>query len=156
MIHHPSRRDILKTTAKLAVAGSLAGDVAAIAHAEEPKGFGVGTLSQVDAMLRVATTAGEVPGVVALAATDKGIVYEGIYGRRRIDGGPAMARDTVFRVACWARRDNCLLRARNRQLRSRPRAAATARQSLILPHRASQPQQVRGGGIYSTGPDYLA
>lgn len=99
MIHHPSRRDILKTTAKLAVAGSLAGDVAAIAHAEEPKGFGVGTLSQVDAMLRVATTAGEVPGVVALAATDKGIVYEGIYGRRRIDGGPAMTRDTVFRVA---------------------------------------------------------
>ena len=59
----------------------------------------MGTLSQVDAMLRVATTAGEVPGVVALAATDKGIVYEGIYGRRRIDGGPAMARDTVFRVA---------------------------------------------------------
>jgi CubicO group peptidase (beta-lactamase class C family) len=99
MIHHPSRRDILRTTAKLAVASSLGANDGAIAHAEEPKGFAVRTLSQVDAMLRVATTAGEVPGVVALAATDKGIVYEGIYGRRRIDGGPAMTRDTVFRVA---------------------------------------------------------
>ena len=36
---------------------------------------------------------------MALAATDKGIVYEGIFGRRRLDGGPAMTRDTVFRVA---------------------------------------------------------
>ena len=50
-------------------------------------------------MLRAATSAGEVPGVVALAATDNGILYEGIFGRRRLGDGPAMTRDTVFRVA---------------------------------------------------------
>ena len=50
-------------------------------------------------MLRDATTAEELPGVVALAATHKGIVYEGVFGRRRLNGGPAMTRDTVFRVA---------------------------------------------------------
>ena len=50
-------------------------------------------------MLRAATGAEEVPGVVALAATDKGIVYEGVFGMRRLRGGPAMTRDTVFRVA---------------------------------------------------------
>jgi methyl acetate hydrolase len=96
MIHHPNRRDILRTTAKLAVASSLGADYV---YAEEPKGPGVRTLPKVDALLRTATGAGELPGVVALAATDKGIVYEGIFGRRRLDGAPAMTRDTVLRVA---------------------------------------------------------
>ncbi len=50
-------------------------------------------------MLRAATSAGEVPGVVALAATDNDIVYEGTFGIRRLPAGPAMTRDTVFRVA---------------------------------------------------------
>ena len=50
-------------------------------------------------MLRAATSAGEVPGVVALAATDDGILYEGSFGRRRVLDGPAMTSDTVFRVA---------------------------------------------------------
>jgi CubicO group peptidase (beta-lactamase class C family) len=36
---------------------------------------------------------------VALAATDNGIVYEGIFGKRRLHAAPAMTRDTVFRVA---------------------------------------------------------
>ena len=43
--------------------------------------------------------AGGLPGVVALAATDAGIAYEGVFGRRRADAGPAMTRDTVFRIA---------------------------------------------------------
>jgi CubicO group peptidase (beta-lactamase class C family) len=50
-------------------------------------------------MLRAATRAAEVPGVVALAATDNGIVYEGIFGQRRLHEAPAMTRDTVFRIA---------------------------------------------------------
>jgi CubicO group peptidase (beta-lactamase class C family) len=36
---------------------------------------------------------------VALAATPDGIFYEGIFGSRRLRDGPAMTRDTVFRVA---------------------------------------------------------
>jgi methyl acetate hydrolase len=98
MIHHPSRRDILSTTA-LAVASALGADCGAIARAEELNRLAVNTLSQLDSVLRTATSAGEVPGVVALAATGNGVVYEGIFGKRRLDGGPAMTRDTVFRVA---------------------------------------------------------
>jgi CubicO group peptidase (beta-lactamase class C family) len=40
-----------------------------------------------------------VPGVVALATTDDGTIYEGSFGRRRLHDGPTMTRDTVFRVA---------------------------------------------------------
>ncbi len=99
MIHRPNRRDILRTTAKLAVAGSFGAGYAAIAYAKTPKGPAVRKLPKVDALLRIAAAKGELPGVVALAATDKGIVYEGIFGRRRLDSGAAMTRDTVFRVA---------------------------------------------------------
>jgi CubicO group peptidase (beta-lactamase class C family) len=99
MIHHPNRRDVLSTMAKLGVASSLGADYAAIARAEEPIGPGIRTLPQLDSVLRIATSAGQLPGVVALAATDKGVVYEGVFGRRRLEDGPAMTRDTVFRVA---------------------------------------------------------
>ncbi len=57
------------------------------------------TLAGVDAALRRAAEAKEVPGVVALAATDAGILYEGAFGLRDIVDGPAMTRDSVFRIA---------------------------------------------------------
>jgi methyl acetate hydrolase len=99
MIHQLSRRDVVKTTVKLAAVGSLGAGYAAVARAREPTGPGVGTFSHIDAMLRASTGAGELPGVVALAATDNDIVYEGIFGSRRLHAGPAMTRDTVFHVA---------------------------------------------------------
>lgn len=49
--------------------------------------------------LQRAVGAGEVPGVVAMAADDHGIVYEGAFGRRDIDKGPDMTLDTVFWIA---------------------------------------------------------
>jgi len=91
MIGNPNRRDILKTTVKLAAAGYLAANDAAIASVQ--------TFGEIDSLLRAATEAGEIPGVVALAATGNGVVYEGIFGRRRLPEGPAMTRDTVFRIA---------------------------------------------------------
>ena len=72
---------------------------APIARAKAPSAPAFGTLSHIDSMLRAATRAAEVPGVVALAATDDGIVYEGIFGQRRLHEAPAMTRDTVFRIA---------------------------------------------------------
>src|SRR5580704_8539510 len=96
MIHRPSRRDIVKTTGLTAV-GSLGLRYATRAQAStklEP-----GTFSQIDSVLRAATSAAEVPGVVALAATENGILYEGIFGKRRLGEASAMTRDTVFRVA---------------------------------------------------------
>jgi methyl acetate hydrolase len=53
----------------------------------------------IDGVLRRAVEAGEVPGVVAMAATDRGTVYEGAFGRRVLPDGPAMTLDTVFRIA---------------------------------------------------------
>ena len=99
MIHRPSRRDMVKATAKVAAIGALGLGKPAIARAQAPTRSAAGTPSHIDAMLRAATSAGEVPGVVALAATDNDIIYEGIFGRRRLPEGPVMTRDTVFRVA---------------------------------------------------------
>jgi methyl acetate hydrolase len=99
MIHRPSRRDIVKTTAGLAAAGSSGLRYATRARAQAPASPKPGTFSQIDSTFRAATSAAEVPGIVALAATDHGILYEGIFGKRRLGDGPAMTRDTVFRVA---------------------------------------------------------
>ena len=55
--------------------------------------------AQIDAVLRQATEAKEVPGVVAVAATDKGIFYEGAFGTRDLATGPEMTLDTIFRLA---------------------------------------------------------
>jgi CubicO group peptidase (beta-lactamase class C family) len=56
-------------------------------------------LARIDAALSRAVETKEVPGVVAMAATDDGIIYEGAFGLRDLANGPAMTRDTVFRIA---------------------------------------------------------
>ena len=68
MIYRPSRRDIVKTTAKLATVGALGAGHATVAPAEEPVRSRSEAFSQIDSMLRDATSAEDVPGVVALAA----------------------------------------------------------------------------------------
>jgi CubicO group peptidase (beta-lactamase class C family) len=56
-------------------------------------------LTAIDATLRRAVEAKEVPGIVAMAATENGTLYEGAFGQRDIAHGPAMTRDTMFRIA---------------------------------------------------------
>jgi methyl acetate hydrolase len=97
MIGFPSRRTFLEATAKLVLGSPLVNGV--VARAQESTGLGAGPLHHIDAVLDAATTAAEVPGVVALAATDNAIVYEGFFGRRWLHEGPAMTRDTIFRIA---------------------------------------------------------
>jgi len=92
----PSRRDVVGSVATLTAAGALG---LCRARAAAPASSGPGTASRIDALLRAATSAGEVPGVVAMAATDSGLLYEGVFGRRRLGDGTPMTRDTVFRVA---------------------------------------------------------
>src|SRR5438067_2591739 len=55
--------------------------------------------AQIDTALRGAVQAGEVPGVVAMAASLDGPIYEGAFGLRALGAGPAMTLDTVFRIA---------------------------------------------------------
>jgi methyl acetate hydrolase len=53
----------------------------------------------IDAALSRAAEAKEVPGVVAMAATDNGVIYEGAFGLRDLAAAPAMTLDAVFRIA---------------------------------------------------------
>src|SRR5581483_6031529 len=53
----------------------------------------------VDQALRRAVDAGQVPGVVALAADDTGVVYEGAFGKREVGKDALMTLDTVFWIA---------------------------------------------------------
>ena len=99
IIRRPNRRQILKTTMALAATGALPARADALPH--EPSR--TAAFPHIDASLRSAVGAQEVPGVVAIAATENGILYEGVFGSRRLSGGPAkdaaMTRDTVFRIA---------------------------------------------------------
>jgi methyl acetate hydrolase len=71
----------------------------AFARTKETQKVGLTSLTQIDAAFRDATRAQRIPGVVAIAATDSGIIYEGSFGSRFLGQSPAMSRDTVFRVA---------------------------------------------------------
>jgi CubicO group peptidase (beta-lactamase class C family) len=56
-------------------------------------------LHQVDEVLKAAIERGDVPGVVAAAATRDGRIYEGAFGRRALPDGAGMTADTVFWIA---------------------------------------------------------
>ena len=54
---------------------------------------------EADALLRKATDAGDVPGVVAMATTREGNFYEGAFGVRILGRSDAMTADSVCRLA---------------------------------------------------------
>ena len=95
---HQSRRDMLKTASALVAVSSVAGAAGRRAAAEEARLAG-GAVAPIDQALGQAVDARTVPGIVAIAATDKGIVYEGAFGKRDIANGPDMTPDTVFWIA---------------------------------------------------------
>ena len=64
--------------------------------------------AQIDTVLGRAVEAREVPGVVALAATDEGPVYQGAFGVRDDAKGPAMTLDTVFRIYSMTKAVTCV------------------------------------------------
>ena len=53
----------------------------------------------IDEVLRKPIEAGFVPGVVALAADDRGVFYQGAFGRRAIDKPEPITLNSVFRIA---------------------------------------------------------
>ena len=56
-------------------------------------------LRQVDQALRDAADAGQVPGVVAMAATGNEVIYQGAFGKRDLGKPDPMTLDTVFWIA---------------------------------------------------------
>src|SRR6201999_4134541 len=55
--------------------------------------------SQIDDVLRQATDASEIPGVVAMAATPDEVIYQGTSGQRDLSKDDAMTADSVFWIA---------------------------------------------------------
>src|SRR6516225_3044064 len=86
-----TRREFLGTAAAVAAAVSL--------RARNGHAAAAPLHTQIDRALRQATEHKDVPGVVAMAANDKGIIYEGAFGTRDLVHGPEMTLDTVFRLA---------------------------------------------------------
>jgi len=90
---YPNRRDVLKTLTALAAASSIAGTTSQSARAANGADAGLSpSLGQVDRTLREAVDAKTVPGIVAIGANEKGVVYEGAFG-------PSMTADTIFWIA---------------------------------------------------------
>jgi methyl acetate hydrolase len=91
-----SRRDALLRTAGLAAAGlipavSLPG-IAAPPHKPLQS-------DEISAALQAKVSAGEIPGVVAIAANDASVVYQGAFGFRNMAMATPMSSDTIFRIA---------------------------------------------------------
>ena len=93
----PSRRDVMRAAANAAALGPLTLGGPAVPHAQTAPT--ARPPSRIDTLLAAAAREGDVPGVVAMAAADSGVVYEGAFGKRCLTESAAMTRDTVFRVA---------------------------------------------------------
>ena len=57
------------------------------------------SLNAVDTMFRQAVESSRMPGIVAVAATDRGRIYEGAFGTREVGADAPMALDTVVWIA---------------------------------------------------------
>jgi len=55
--------------------------------------------AQIDQILRQKCEAKEIPGVVAMAATGKDVIYQGAFGKRDLSKDDAMTADSVFWIA---------------------------------------------------------
>src|SRR5271166_2864403 len=57
-----------------------------------------GAAARHDEVLRRSVEMREVPGVVAMASNDHGVIYEGAFGARRLGGAEPMTLDNLFRL----------------------------------------------------------
>jgi CubicO group peptidase (beta-lactamase class C family) len=87
-----TRRDALLQTLALAGTGAMGGASAATQGAPQRN-------PDIDSILQTAVNAKEVPGVVAMAATERAVIYESAFGLRCLGAQAKMSTDTVFRIA---------------------------------------------------------
>src|SRR5471032_1248817 len=55
--------------------------------------------AQIDQILRQKSDAREIPGVVAMAANSKEVIYQGAFGKRDLSKDTPMTADSVFWIA---------------------------------------------------------
>ena len=96
--------------------------------------------SQIDDVLRQATDASEIPGVVAMAATPDEVIYQGTSGRRDLSKDDAMTADSVFWIASMTK---AITAAAAMQLVEQGKLSLDDPISKLLPDLAS-PQVLEG------------
>jgi CubicO group peptidase (beta-lactamase class C family) len=97
-VNSNKRRVILKTAAAIPVAASF-GRIASTDVLAATKGAKTAAQPVIDPVLRRAAEAGDVAGVVAMAATSDGVLYQGAFGKRDLVKGTEMTLDSVFWIA---------------------------------------------------------
>src|SRR5215472_844341 len=100
----------------------------------------MGAFPQIDQVLRAAIDQGDVPGVVAMAATPAGPAYQGAFGRRVLSDGAEMTADTVFWIASMTK---AITSAAAMQLVEQGRLALDSPIASVLPE-LSSPQVLEG------------
>src|ERR1700685_1324558 len=96
--------------------------------------------AQIDQVLRQKSDAKEIPGVVAIAATSKEVVYQGAYGKRDLSKDDAMTADSVFWIASMTK---AITSAAAMQLVERGKLDLEAPVAAVLPELAA-PQVLEG------------
>ena len=96
---HDQAATVTRRSAMQAGAGALLASGVPLFWSGEARADRGADKAKVDAVLNGAVSSGNVPGVVALAADDKGVIYEGAFGKRNLVTGTAMTPDTIFWIA---------------------------------------------------------
>src|SRR5882672_1640173 len=97
-VNSNKRRVILKTAAAVPVVASFGRIVSTDVRAAT-KGANTAAQPVIDPLLRRAAESGDVAGVVAMAATNGGVLYQGAFGKRDLVKGTDMTLDSVFWIA---------------------------------------------------------
>lgn len=104
---HQDRRHILKTVAAASAVASFGGMGMGRGWAAPASAAGKEALGAIDRILQTAVQNKDVPGVVAMAATDSGVLYQGAFGKRDLVKGTDMTPDSVFWIASMTKALTC-------------------------------------------------
>jgi CubicO group peptidase (beta-lactamase class C family) len=96
--------------------------------------------AQIDQILRQKSDAKEIPGVVAMAANSKEVIYQGAFGKRDLSQDDAMTLDSVFWIASMTK---AITAAAAMQLVEQGKLSLDAPIGKVLPDLAS-PQVLEG------------
>jgi CubicO group peptidase (beta-lactamase class C family) len=96
--------------------------------------------AQIDQILRQKSDAKEIPGVVAMAANSKEVIYQGAFGKRDLSQDDAMTLDSVFWIASMTK---AITAAAAMQLVEQGKLSLDAPIGKVLPDLAA-PQVLEG------------
>jgi methyl acetate hydrolase len=87
-------------------------------------------MKTIDALFSEAVESKKMPGIIAMAATDKGVLYEGAFGRRELGKDAPMTLDTVVWIASMTK---AITATAAMQLVERGKLALDAPASQLVP-----------------------